>query len=200
MAPLESTGAPRPTTVIFGCGYTGARLARALLAGGEAVLACARHLEQLAPLAALGAELRPIDATRPKQFGPALRGTIAPTVIYSIPPPPGMPGGEAVRRAAQAALAAGARSFVYLGTTGVYGNTPDAEWVDEETSIALGDVDMAPRHHDESAVESASLSSSSLGDGGVSACVVGVFSTMSFPSPERGKAMVTYPVELETKE
>jgi hypothetical protein len=48
------------------------------------------------------------------------------------------------------------------------------------------------------AVESASLASSTIGDAGVSSCVVGVFSSMSFPEPTNGKALVSYPVDLET--
>ena len=47
------------------------------------------------------------------------------------------------------------------------------------------------------AVESASLSSSSVSDPAVASCVVGVFRNMSFPSPENGKAMVTYPIDLQ---
>ena len=47
------------------------------------------------------------------------------------------------------------------------------------------------------AVETASLSSCSLSDPAVASCVVGVFRNMSFPSPENGKAMVTYPIDLQ---
>src|SRR5260370_26866880 len=99
--------------VIFGCGYVGGYLARAALAsasGSRRVRACARNLARLEPLAAAGAEVRAFDATKPKQFGPALMGLTAPTVVYSIPPPPGFPAGEAVRRAASASPAAGARA------------------------------------------------------------------------------------------
>ena len=155
MPPIDHS---RPTTVIFGCGYVGTRLARRLLAEGRPVRVCSRHPEKHAALAALGAEVHAIDATKMKQFGPALRGLLSPIIVYSIPPPYGMPGGEAVRRATHAALAAGARSFVYLGTSGLYGSSADSEWIDEETPIALDDLDMAPRHQDESSVETASLS------------------------------------------
>lgn len=143
-------------TVILGCGYVGSRLARTLLAEGHPVRVCARHLDRLAPLATLGAELYAIDATKPKQFGPALHGTTSATVVYSIPPPPSMPGGEAVRRATQAALNTGARNFIYLGSTGLYGSQPDADWVDENTAVASSDPAMAPRLQDEGAVQAAS--------------------------------------------
>jgi nucleoside-diphosphate-sugar epimerase len=141
--------------VIFGCGYVGTRLARAALAQGRPVRACARGTARLEPLRELGAEVHYIDAARPKQFGPALQGLLSPTVVYSIPPPPDIPAGEAVRRASQAALNAGARSFIYLSTAGLYGNTADPDWVDEETNVALNDAQMAPRLSDESAVQSA---------------------------------------------
>lgn len=152
---MTSIDASLPVTVIFGCGYVGTRLARALLADGHPVRACARNVDRLTPLAELGAELHRIDASRPKQFGPALRGLTRPLVLYSIPPPPGLPGGEVVRRAAQAALGANAQSFVYLGTSGIYGNSPDDEWVDESTPVALADTSMASRHADEASVEAA---------------------------------------------
>jgi nucleoside-diphosphate-sugar epimerase len=64
-----------------------------------------------------------------------------------------MPAGDAVRRAANAALAAGARTFVYLGTTGVYGNRPNDDWVDEDTSIDLYDPAMGARRADEMALQ-----------------------------------------------
>ena len=91
--------------VIFGCGYVGGHLARAALADGQRVRVCARNVERLARLGELGAEVRAIDAARHKQFGPALIGVPSPVVVYSIPPPPGVPAGESVRRAGNAALA-----------------------------------------------------------------------------------------------
>lgn len=140
---------------ILGCGYVGGFLARAALDGGQRVRACARNTARLQPLVEAGAEVRALDATRNKQFGPALHGLTSPVVVYSIPPPPGFPAGEAVRRATSAALAAGARAFVYLGTTGVYGNRPSDQEVDEDASIALDDGAMAARLSDEAAMQAA---------------------------------------------
>ncbi len=142
--------------VIFGCGYVGTRLAEAALRQGRVVRACSRGVARLQPLADRGAQLHFIDATRVKQFGPALQGLPNATVIYSIPPLANIPAGESVRRAGQAALQHGAHSFIYLGTAGVYGNTPDPDWVDERSTVALDDGAMAPRHSDEAAVQSAS--------------------------------------------
>ncbi len=141
--------------VIFGCGYVGTRLARAALATGRPVRACARGVARLEPLRELGAEVVFIDAARPKQFGPALVGTMGATVVYSVPPPADVPAGESVRRATQAALSHGARAFIYLGTSGLYGVRRDDDWVDEDTNIALDDGAMAPRISDESAVQAA---------------------------------------------
>ncbi len=50
------------------------------------------------------------------------------------------------------------------------------------------------------AVETASLVSSTMSNPNVSTCVVGVFSTLSFPSPENGKARVTYPISFDHDE
>src|SRR5262245_1228421 len=72
--------------VIFGCGYIGGRLARAALEQGRKVRVCARGTARLQPLAALGAEIKFVDAARPKQFGPALVGMPQATVVHMIPP------------------------------------------------------------------------------------------------------------------
>ena len=47
------------------------------------------------------------------------------------------------------------------------------------------------------AVETASLAGSTLSSPAVASCVVGVFNTMSFPAPETGKALVSYPIEFD---
>jgi tryptophan 2,3-dioxygenase len=144
--------------VILGCGYTGTRLARALLDAGERVRVCARDVVRLAPLGERGAQVHALDAARSRSFGPALYGLSSPIVVYSIPPLPNLPPGEPLRRAAEAALSAGAERFVYLSSTAVYGETPDGEIVDEDTSIALSDGEAMTRIAEESAVETARLS------------------------------------------
>ena len=144
---------------ILGCGYVGTRLARALLAeGGHRVRVCARNTTRLQPLGELGAEVHALDAAKSRAFGPALYGLSSPIVVYSIPPVPGAPPGEAIRRAGDACGSAGAARFLYLSSTAVYGETPDGETVDEETSIALGDSEAMTRIAEESAVEMARLS------------------------------------------
>src|SRR5688572_10864376 len=112
--------------VILGCGYVGSRLARAALAAGRPVRAGCRNVGKLAALREAGAEVVALDAVKPKQFGPVLHGLGAPAVVYAIPPITELPAGEAVRRASQAALNAGATSFVYLSSAGLYGHTASA--------------------------------------------------------------------------
>ncbi len=50
------------------------------------------------------------------------------------------------------------------------------------------------------AVESANLSGGSMSDAQVSSCVLGVYRTLSFPEPEGGKVMVTYPIDFQNEE
>jgi tryptophan 2,3-dioxygenase len=142
---------------ILGCGYVGTRLARALLADGHRVRVCARNTARLEPLAAAGAQVHALDAKKLRAFGPALYGLSAPVVVYSIPPVPGLPPGEPLRRAAEAAASAGAKRFVYLSSTAVYGETEHGATVDEDSAIAIGDAEAGPRIAEESAVDSARL-------------------------------------------
>ena len=37
-------------------------------------------------------------------------------------------------------------------------------------------------------------------DGAVSSCVLGVYKTISFPAPETGKVMVSYPIDFQNDE
>lgn len=47
------------------------------------------------------------------------------------------------------------------------------------------------------ATESASYSGGTLPDASVQSCVVGVYRTLSFPEPESGKVMVSYPIDFQ---
>lgn len=143
--------------VILGCGYVGTRLAQSLLADGIRVRVCARRVALLEPLRELGADVHYMDGGRPHQFGPALLGLDRPIVVYSIPGVPDLPQGEAVRRAAGAAHKVHARSFVYLGSSAVYGRSESvttADWVDEDTVVATNDPEAGMRLSDEAAVQS----------------------------------------------
>jgi len=146
-----------PPFVIFGCGYVGTRLAQSLCADGVQVRLCSRRVALLEPLAALGASVHYLDASRPHQFGPALLGLDQPVVIYSVPGVRDLPQGEAARRAATAALKVHARAFIYLGSSAVYGRSEshsNEEWVDEDSVVAAGDPEAGIRLAEEAAVQS----------------------------------------------
>lgn len=140
--------------IILGCGYIGARLARAALAAGRSVRVCGRSTGRLAVLTEAGAEVKYLDAGVPKQLSPALSGLPRATVVYSIPPVTTLPPGQAIRAALQAAYGAGAACFLHFSSAGLYGSQPDDErWIDEDTPIAHDDPPMANVHSDEREVE-----------------------------------------------
>ena len=123
--------------VILGCGYVGTRIAKAALAQGRRVRVCARSTGRLQPLGELGAEVKFTDAGNPKHISAALSGMQGATVVYSIPPVTNLPPGHAMRAALQAAYGAGADTFIYFSSCGLYGDEPDnATWVDEDTPLA----------------------------------------------------------------
>jgi nucleoside-diphosphate-sugar epimerase len=144
--------------IILGCGYVGARLARAALAEGRTVRVCARGTGRLAPLGALGAEVKFLDAGVPRQLTPAMSGLPGATVVYSIPPVGNLPPGVAIRAALQAAYGAGADCFILFSSSGLYGSAPDDEvWIDEDTPVATDDPPMNNVKNDELEVERCSF-------------------------------------------
>jgi nucleoside-diphosphate-sugar epimerase len=139
--------------VILGCGYVGARLARAALAEGRSVRVCARSTGRLAPLGALGAQVKYLDGGVPKGFTAALNGMAGATVVYSIPPVTSLPPGQAMRAALQATYGAGARCFIYLSSAGLYGAEPDDDvWIDEDTPTTHDDPPMSNVRSDEDTI------------------------------------------------
>lgn len=144
--------------IILGCGYIGEHVARAALAAGRTVRVCARSTGRLAPLGALGAEVKFVDAAVPKQLTAALAGLPGATVLYSIPPVTALPPGQAMRAALQAAYGGGAKCFIYFSSSGLYGDSPDDDtWVDEDTPIATDDRAMANVLTDEETVRKSEL-------------------------------------------
>jgi len=140
--------------IILGCGYIGARLARAALGAGRVVRVCARSTGRLSVLGEAGAEVKYLDAAVPKQYSTALSGLPGATVIYSVPPITAPPPGHAIRAALQAAYGAGAACFIYFSSAGLYGSQPDDEpWIDEDTPIATDDPPMMSVQADEREVE-----------------------------------------------
>ncbi len=139
--------------VILGCGYVGARLARAALAEGRAVRVCARSTGRLTPLGELGAQVKFLDGGVPKGFTAALNGMAGATVVYSIPPVTSLPPGQAMRAALQAAYGAGCGCFIYLSSAGLYGAEPDDDvWIDEDTPTAADDPPMRNVKSDEDTI------------------------------------------------
>jgi len=146
-----------PPLVILGCGYVGTRLARTALAAGRTVRVCSRSTGRLQPLAALGAEMKFLDAGNPKGFTAALASLPDATVVYSIPPVTALPPGQAMRAALQAAYGAGAASFIYFSSCGLYGDSPDDDvWIDEDTPVTP-DSAMHNVHNDEEEIGAATF-------------------------------------------
>jgi nucleoside-diphosphate-sugar epimerase len=119
---------------IIGCGYTGRRVARRLLAAGAPVTATTRDPGALRDLAALGAKVLRLDAGEPGSLE-VLRNhlTLGARVLLSVPTLRGPHGlCDPTPRIVEALGDAPSR-VVYLSTTGVYGNT---RVVDERTPAA----------------------------------------------------------------
>jgi nucleoside-diphosphate-sugar epimerase len=120
--------------LIFGCGYTGRRVAARLLRTGAHVIATTRDPATLDDLGALGCEVVQLDVLEAGSLeaviSQAARGC---RVLLSIPPintPQGLV--DLVPRIVDA-LGDRPRCVVYLSTTGIYGN---ARLVDQTTPIA----------------------------------------------------------------
>jgi nucleoside-diphosphate-sugar epimerase len=132
---MRESAAVKPI-IILGCGYVGSRVARAALAEGRTVRVCARSTGKLAPLGELGAQVKHADAAVPKSFVAAMAGLQGATVLYSVPAGGMLPPGHAMRAALQAAYGGGCDCFIYLSSSGLYGEDPDDDnWIDEATPI-----------------------------------------------------------------
>jgi nucleoside-diphosphate-sugar epimerase len=129
--------------VILGCGYIGSAVARAALAAGRPVRACRRSTGKIAALGEAGAQIKYVEASQPKQLTAALASTHGGTVLYAMSRVAGPPG-HVVRAALQAAYGGGISTFIYLSSSGLYGDGPDDDvWIDETTPVVHGDQDMA---------------------------------------------------------
>lgn len=119
--------------VIIGCGYTGKRLARRLLAAGARVWATGRSAEAVRAIVAdVGAGIA-AHAVDLADAG-ALRGWMpAGAIVVDLAPPvPGAATGE--ENLITAARAADARRIVYVSSTGVY-PPGDGSWIDEDSRV-----------------------------------------------------------------
>jgi nucleoside-diphosphate-sugar epimerase len=116
--------------LVIGAGYTGERVASALVARGDEVTVTRRHADTAAEVAArTGARGLALDlaSAGPDELAAAV-GAGANIVVTA---PPSDPAGAAEARFAAAASRACARRIVYVSSTGVYAAAGGA-WVDED--------------------------------------------------------------------
>ena len=138
----------RAASMVAGCGYVGRRLA-ATLARSRPVVALARSAGDDPVLATTGVEGRSVDFDRvePASLAAAADGT---GIVYLAPPPLHGDRDPRLRRFLAALGDARPAAFVYLSTTGVYGDARGAT-VDESSDTAPGN-DRARRRLDAESV------------------------------------------------
>lgn len=125
--------------LVAGCGWLGAAVARACLARGDRVTAVRRDPARAEALRALGAEPLALDLCHPSAARQVPAGVEAMVACQAA----SQDGVEPYRRAyldanrtlLEAAGRAGARAFVYTGSTGVFGQRDGGD-VDEATPPA----------------------------------------------------------------
>ncbi len=114
--------------LIVGCGYTGLRLARRLRPASR-VAALARSAEAAARLEAEG--LATVQADLDAPIGPGARGALeaaahGAAIAYLAPPPDSGHDDPRLVRFLEALASARPSVFLYMSTTGVYGDTGGA--------------------------------------------------------------------------
>lgn len=115
--------------IIFGCGYTGERVAWRRAFAGERVLAVVSRSERAVELSQSGIDTKCWNLDehdRPPEFAQVR----SEPVVYLVPPPRDGNDDTRIERALGAVGSAVTR-FVYISTTGVYGNR-DGEQVNED--------------------------------------------------------------------
>jgi nucleoside-diphosphate-sugar epimerase len=116
--------------VLLGCGDVGLRFAR-LFGDRLRIVGVVRRDESKAGVRAAGARALRVDLD--DRRAAARLGGLAPRVLHSAPPPASGAGDPRTRHALAALH--GARSWVYLSTTGVYGDCGGA-LIDETRRVA----------------------------------------------------------------
>ena len=121
-------------SLIFGCGYLGRRVASMLVAAGDEVLAVTRSPDKATQLAAIGCRPVVADVNNPPSLAALPE---ADRVLFAVgyDREEGRSIGEVYEggvRAVLAALSPSVERFVYVSSTGVYGQTGDV-WVDEDS-------------------------------------------------------------------
>ena len=116
-----------PVTIV-GCGYTGLRLARRWLSLRHPVRGFGARAESLGHIAATGAAAEQLNLDQPLTAPIDLRGQ---WVYYTVPPAAAGVQDGRLERFLEVSVGA-PRRFIYLSTTGVYGDRGGGA-VDEET-------------------------------------------------------------------
>ncbi|WLT30777.1 NAD-dependent epimerase/dehydratase family protein [Geothrix sp. PMB-07] len=126
---MQTRAANQGTLLIVGCGYVGTRLARRLMGEGP-LLALVRRHAAAETLLGQGIPAVAMDVAREAAAVSLSLPSDLRAVVYLVPP--GGPGAEDLRLVAflEATAEAAPRAFVYISTTGVYGDTGGAA-VDE---------------------------------------------------------------------
>jgi|HigsolmetaAR202D_1030399.scaffolds.fasta_scaffold00104_36 nucleoside-diphosphate-sugar epimerase len=125
--------AGRPQVLIVGCGYVGTRLARRLLHDYH-VAAIVRTQASARMLAREGIEAIALDLDKVRLGAPIPERLDHEATFYLAPPPPHGESDLRLDRFFQIA-AVPPRTFVYMSTTAVYGDTQGA-WVDESSPVS----------------------------------------------------------------
>jgi nucleoside-diphosphate-sugar epimerase len=123
----------RPHVLIVGCGYVGLRLAH-LLRGTHEVSAIVRTPEKVTALGDQGIAAVALDLDRVRKGAHVPERLEQAAIFYLAPPPSQGESDLRLDRFFQLATVPPA-SFVYMSTTGVYGDTKGAR-VDESTPVA----------------------------------------------------------------
>ena len=131
----------RPHVLVVGCGYVGARLVRRLSAAYD-ITAIVRTAESAASLERRGIRAQVIDLDRVRAGSTIPERLEQEAIVYLAPP--SITGESDLRLDRFLQLASvPPRTFVYVSTTGVYGDT-DGQAVDESSPVRPG-TDRARR-------------------------------------------------------
>lgn len=122
----------RPYVLIAGCGYVGRRLALRLRDRFE-VTALVRTAETATALQRLGIKALLIDLDRPRAGSSLPERLDQEAIVYLTPPPAVGESDLRLDRFLHLAIVP-PKSFVYMSTTGVYGDT-DGGFVDESSPV-----------------------------------------------------------------
>lgn len=125
---------PRKTALVIGCGYTGTRLARALLKRNFRVVGVSRRAEQNPELKRAGIEPMTGDLSN-ADFLSTLEQLSPSVVAYFVPP---QKDDDPLAAVLTATRSPSLEAFLYASSSSVYGDC-GGEWVDETTPISPTD-------------------------------------------------------------